>query len=390
MRIKKILCIILSLAAICAPFSGCTPKDEEEPTYNISKIKVDNAKLNEIETQVDDILNRNEFHGSAVISMNNQKIYSKSFGYLDPGKNHKLNSKSQYPIGTLTMGITSAAVLKLEAEKKLSLKDKLSKYFYLKENGQFLNEITIEDLIKCQCAFGNYTSDQKNNPERWAQLERYFKAEHPDLYNEKISELIEANILHNGLTEGTKNVYSNFYLLGRIVAKVTGGSYSKYVQKNIFDKLGMKHTGFMNSRFKICGLDMNNKKWVLYSNNSRLKNFGYLYSTLGIVSCTDDMHKFYTGLLSGKLGVDFVKKIRYSYATNSFGFYKYSNKVRISSRLSYYCAYVNINFQNNEVVVLLSNSIGKTDVVNTGMDMYDVISSKVNGLIIDDVQSENN
>lgn len=385
MKFKRLLCAALAAVLLCVSFSACSSKKEKK--FNINNIKVDNAKITEIEREVDEILNLNEFYGSAAISLNNQKVYDKSFGYADPGKENKLDSKSQYQINLLTKQITAAAVLKLEADKKLSLKDKLSKYFYKAENGQYLNGITVGDILVGNVGFGAYTGELRNDQNKWNILRKYFFSGKSDKYSLRISNYIVKHILDHGATKNNPYKTSNYYLLGKIISKVSGMSYSDYVQENIFDKLGMKNSGFVNSRFKISGFDMNNKKWLFSGDYPNLKNFGYMYSAYGVVSCTEDLMKFYSALLSGKLGIDFVKKVKNSYATECCGFNKDGYKISLSGRTSVYCAYVHINIQNNEIVLMLSNSVGKTDVVNTGEEMYDVISSKVNGIILSDFGS---
>jgi CubicO group peptidase (beta-lactamase class C family) len=48
---------------------------------------------------------------------------------------------------------------------------------------------------------------------------------------------------------GTQSAYSNigYYLLGRIIEKVSGEKYAFFLKENIFEKAGMKHTGVSNN-----------------------------------------------------------------------------------------------------------------------------------------------
>lgn len=382
--LKKSLALLFTAVVVFSVFTGCSkPKNNN---FDISKIEISDSDISKIETNVDEALRQNEFEGGAAITINDKDVYLKSFGYADPIKNKKLTNNTPYDIGSLTMNFTGAAVLMLEKSGKLNLSDTLDKYFDSKY-GESLSKVTVEQLLANSVSFGSYSTEIWKSPDEADKLKSLLTAEKPDKYTVTISNIITDYILRHGYVKKNKESSSNYYLLGKIISKASGTSYRDYLKKNIFDKLGMKNSGFISSKDKFAGYDMNNKVWKRFSEYPTATNFGFVYSYAGITSCPKDLSLFYKSLVNGTLGkIDYMDKFKLEPSSYYCGFTRDGNNISSKGRIAVHCAYVHINIETNEAVSLLSNRVGKTDIKNTGDELYSILSSKINGIIISSVK----
>ncbi|MEP6465900.1 MAG: serine hydrolase, partial [Parafilimonas sp.] len=183
-------------------------------------------------------------------------------------------------------------ILKLQEEGKLSVNDKLSKYF---PQFKYAKEITIENLLTHTSDIYNYTADINEedsaivcNPiDRQLVLDLMFKH---DL----------------DFKPGTQFKYDNsgYYLLGMIIEKVTGKSYEQNVRDIIFTPLQMNHSLF---DFKH-SLDTNIATGYQTINDSIQKeatawrwDSTVTYAAGGIWSTTNDMYKWAQAIANKKI-----------------------------------------------------------------------------------------
>lgn len=102
---------------------------------------------------------------------------------------------------------------------------------------------------------------------------------------------------------GTKWTYcnSNYVLLGYLLEKVSGETYQKFLQENVFTPLGMKDSGYDSNSTVI--LDRASG----YSpSKDGIVNSGYIDMTIpfsagGLYSTTEDLLKWERGLFGGKV-----------------------------------------------------------------------------------------
>ena len=73
--------------------------------------------------------NNHKFNGSALVAKNGTILLNKGYGIRDAATGTANNEESVYQIGSVTKQFTTAIILKLQAENKLSVQDKVSKYF---------------------------------------------------------------------------------------------------------------------------------------------------------------------------------------------------------------------------------------------------------------------
>ena len=98
-----------------------------------------------------------KFNGSALIAKNGMIILNKGYGYRNAANKELNNENTVYQLGSITKRFTSAIILKLQEQKKLNIKDKLSKYFPAYPKG---DSITIEQLLSHTSGIYSYTNDQ--------------------------------------------------------------------------------------------------------------------------------------------------------------------------------------------------------------------------------------
>jgi CubicO group peptidase (beta-lactamase class C family) len=186
-------------------------------------------ELNRIDSLLENIYNKNEPGGSVAIVKNGEIVYAKGFGMASLELDVPNSSESVIQIGSITKQFTAVAILKLYEEKKIHLKDKIKNY--IPDTPAEWNEITIEQLL-------SHTSgiiDLFEIPEWYSSwTNEYTPNELYQIFRNK--DLLDK--------PGEKYHYSNagYVLLGMIIEKVTGKSYSEYLSKIIFEPLKMSQT----------------------------------------------------------------------------------------------------------------------------------------------------
>ncbi|QDH19637.1 serine hydrolase [Saccharibacillus brassicae] len=225
---------------------------------------------------VDAFLKTQNFSGSMLVAQNGSVKMRKAYGVSSAST--LVRPTDLMRLGSLTKTFTAASVMKLAEEGKLSVDDTLAQHIPGYPRG---DEITLGMLL-------SHTSGIALNFER--------KEGTP--LAETVKE-IQASPLK--FVPGTDYMYSNsgYVLLAYIIEETSGMSYPEFVQSQILDPLGMKHSGTATRQTKIptgYTYDWQEKAWKsvdeYYFSPS---GTGSLYSTL------DDMLIWADSLSAGKL-----------------------------------------------------------------------------------------
>lgn len=171
------------------------------------------------------------FNGTILVINKGQVVISKGYGMKNVKDSSYNDVNTIYQMGSVTKQFTAALILQLEEQKKLSVKDKLSKYF---PELRWADSITIENLLTHTSGIFNYTNDGK------FMATEATKPATP----EKIIALFKDKPLD--FKPGSQYTYSNsgYMLLGYIIEKVTGKTYEQVMRERILTPLGMTHSGF--------------------------------------------------------------------------------------------------------------------------------------------------
>lgn len=252
---KRTVCLALSLVLILAVFTSCSSKKSDNKSENTVKTSedytisaemsgADSKKLSEI---YDKKLKELGFEGFVYVIDNEKVIYDKSFGYADKKAKKKLSKDTVFRIASLTKQFTAAAVLLLQERGKLSVDDKLGKYF---PDCPYGDKVTLKNLLNMRSGIPNYLIytdfpnyvDNKNKYKNTAEKNRKYL----------INKLFKQELR---FTPGEKNEYtnSNYFLLAEIIEKVSGTTYHNFLKTEIFSKLNMSSTDFSDNIGKFKG-----------------------------------------------------------------------------------------------------------------------------------------
>jgi D-alanyl-D-alanine carboxypeptidase len=160
----------------------------------------------------------------------------KTFGFRDLAKKLPVDADTRFEIGSVTKQFTAAAILQLQEQGKLSIDDPLAKYL---PSFPHASEITLRQLLNQVSGLPNYTEMAGANMGAFADLMTTSNAK--DKIYAYVSKPLDFN-------PGTKWEYSNtnYWVLGNVVAVVSGESYEDYVREHVFKPAGMTHSGFVS------------------------------------------------------------------------------------------------------------------------------------------------
>lgn len=242
---------------------------------------------------IDSIMNSNYKTGApgAVVlaAQNGEIILEKAYGLANVELNTPNRTQNVFAIGSISKQFAAVAMLKLVQEGKLSLTDKLSKYFPEYALGK--KDITIGNILSHTSGIISYTEKQGFdsilvNSVSHKEMIKYFA-------NDSL-------IFEPGSDWSYSN--SGYAVTAVIIEKITGKPYETYIEENIFTPLHMTNTHFLSTSEVIPGM----VNGYNASNDSIFTKAGYFSPSwiLGagdIVSNVEDMYKWYRSLRENKI-----------------------------------------------------------------------------------------
>ena len=192
-----------------------------------------------LEKHVDAKQQEVQFSGTVYAKLGSDS-FTKSYGYANRSEKIKNSEETRYGIASGSKPITAAAICLLVAQEKLSFDSKLSE-FLDQEFPTFDKEITIHHLLTHTSGIPDYFDEDVMDDfeELWVKhpmyLIRDLKDFLPLFQNEKMKSSPGALFQYNN---------AGYIVLGLVVEKVSGQTFSDFVQEYIFDQLGMNDSGY--------------------------------------------------------------------------------------------------------------------------------------------------
>lgn len=295
---KKILSLILFVLLI---FSGCSEPQENKETATKPTTSTTVPVNPEMTKELDLALSNVNFKGVACIYSNGSKIYEGCKGYADLDKKVKNSSQATYRIGSLSKQFTAVCIGILYEKGEISLDQKLIDFY---PECKYGNDVTIKSLLNMTAGIPDYSCSradniQYSNDELGFEISTFSKED--NIKN------IEEFILNQPQKNVEKGSYdysnSNYFLLGRIIEKVSNTDYEAFVNENILEPLNMKSTSFEQIDLTSTGyykgenefevLKEFNQEWTLYP--------GAFFANADMISSADDLFRWYCALKNNEI-----------------------------------------------------------------------------------------
>jgi len=155
-------------------------------------------------------------------------IWAKGFGYANVAAKQAMSPATKFRMASHSKLFTATAIMQLREQGKIRLDDPVSKYlpwFQLKPSGDDDGPITIEQLLDHSSGL------PREAGAHWTTLEFPTAEEVRKLFAERQA----------AFPPQTRWKYSNlaYTIAGMVVEQVSGMKWADYLQRNIFDPLGM-------------------------------------------------------------------------------------------------------------------------------------------------------
>ena len=258
-----------------------------------------------LESYMDAQASINNFSGTVLVTKKDAVLLKKAYGLADYEWKTPNTIDTKFSLASVSKQFTAVAIMQLIEKRKISLEDKLSKYYPGFPKG---NQITIKMMLTHNAGF---------------------QMDYDELYLAKTS--INKDSVANYIMQkpllfkpGSNTSYSNigYYLLARIIEKVSNQSYATYLKTNLFDKTKMYNTGVSTND----SIVIKSAKSYYKKNGKLIKNpyinWNFNIGHDGIYSTVEDLYLWNKALFDSTILLNETskKKMFTSYNDQSFGF----------------------------------------------------------------------
>lgn len=228
---KLLFFAFIALAACNSAEEKKAKQAKEQAVTDSIKLIYDPQKANqEIDAFMKNLHKKSAFNGNVLVAKKGKIIYENAFGWADYLRKDSLTINSKFELASVSKPLTGTGILLLVQEGKIKLDQQVKEFF-----PDFPYEgITLRMLLTHRSGLINYVyftddiwKDKKKGMTNMDVMKIF--AEHkPHPYSKP-----DARFHYNN---------SNFMILGAIIEKVSGQTFTVFMQENIFKPLGMKHT----------------------------------------------------------------------------------------------------------------------------------------------------
>lgn len=178
---------------------------------------------------------QDQFSGTVLLAYDGRPVLSRAFGWADKERGIPNQTGTLFNLQSVTKVFTGVAVAQLAAQGKIDFYATLGSY--LDNFPAEVAAVTVHQMLTHTAGMGDYTQTPAFASEwqTWDSAAAVFNG---------IMAIIRTMPLV--FTPGTQYQYSNtgFFVLGAIVAQVSGQSYYDYMRQHVFSPAGMARTDF--------------------------------------------------------------------------------------------------------------------------------------------------
>jgi CubicO group peptidase (beta-lactamase class C family) len=170
-----------------------------------------------------------QFSGVALVAGNGQPVMAQAYGMADKERGVANTADTRFCIASMNKMFTAVAVAQLVEQGKLSFNDTIGEYV----SGlppEIADTVTIHHLLTHTSGMGD------------AALRRDPTTQTPDTLAGMLARIVREPLQFK---PGSRFAYSNdgFIVLGAIIERVAGRSYTDYVREHVLKPAGMTDTG---------------------------------------------------------------------------------------------------------------------------------------------------
>ena len=254
------------------------PLNEKQSVY---EARIDSFFLNRY--------TRGLFNGAVLFAEGKNTIYKNALGYGNFRKKDTLTIDSKFQLASVTKPLTAYGIMLLEKEGKISFQDSIRHFF---TNFPYEN-ITLRQLLIHRSGLPAYMYFAD---ELWKEDDRDITINNFDVIDLMI-EYEPMRYYYPGQRYNYNN--TNYSILAAIIEHVSGMSYENYMQKYVFDLIGMTNTEIYNREIN----PENPFPVIGYNGYRRKAGNTYLNGVVGdkgIYSTVEDLFKFNRALFEYK------------------------------------------------------------------------------------------
>jgi CubicO group peptidase (beta-lactamase class C family) len=236
--LRLVLVGIFLLMTACAPLaSTATPLPPNLTPTSLpvtpAPTSLPAALVSGLDETLANLAQQDLFSGSVLVAQKGQVLLSQGYGWADRGQKIPNTPHTRFHLGSVTKQFTAMAIMMLEAQGKLDVKDLICKTIPACPAGW--SAITIHELL----------THSSGIPDLFA------VANWPEIRATPATPLQTMALFMNKplyFQPGTSWKYSNsgYLVLGYIIEQVSGQSYGDFLQRSIFTPLKMHDTSIDN------------------------------------------------------------------------------------------------------------------------------------------------
>jgi CubicO group peptidase (beta-lactamase class C family) len=239
----------------------------------------------ELGARVDSFLTRaaaHGFSGAIVVARRGEVVLRKGYGLADRERGTPVVAETPFFVGSLAKQFTAAAVLRLEADGRLSLSDSLGRFFPSAPADK--RAITVRHLL-------SHTSGLPYLPSAGL----FGRGSRDSVMQEMLAERLM-------FEPGTGHEYSSpgYVLLAGVIEHASGLTYEQYMRSAVFERAALRSTGFVGEHTRWSASPV--RSYSDATTETSLAEISALPRFVGagsIVTTVGDLHRWYEALTRG-------------------------------------------------------------------------------------------